>query len=151
MSTNLTVADKHDTVIDFSIAVAAVEEVFSKHATLVGSKHAVGENRDGDRLILEQLSQLLVVASIVLNIADVLHIDYLICSIFTSVARFFSLAVLVVVVLAKNSELRDVGKALVHPSTSAAVVISVAVQKLLYRVFLKLFVNSSNFGQALNC
>lgn len=102
-------------------------------------------------MILEQLSKLLVVASIVLNIANVLHMDYLICSIFTSVARFFSLTVLVVIVLAKNSELRDVGKALVHPSTSAAVVISVAVQKLLYRVFLKLFVNSSNFGQALNC
>ena len=137
-------------MVDLSISIAAVKEVLCEDTALVRSEHTVRIDASGERLHLEQLSQLFVVAAIVLDITDVLHVHSFVCSIFAAVALFFAHAVLEIVFFFENAKFGDVGESLIHPTTSASIVVIVAIKQLLNRVFLDFLVNAGDLGQTLD-
>lgn len=114
-------------MINFSVAVTAVQKVLGEHSSFVGSKHSGRINWNRNWLFLKQLSELLIVSPIVLDISDVFHVDLFVGAILAAIARLFSLAVLVIVILPENAEFGDVLESLVHPATCATVIIAVTV------------------------
>ena len=89
---------------------------------------------------------MLIVPAIMLYVANVFHMHSFICSILSAVALFFSHTILIIVILFQDAEFGDISKTLVHPSTSASIIIVVAIEKLLNGVFLDFFFYTCNFG-----
>lgn len=83
-----------------------------------------------------------------LDVADVLHVYGQVCRVLPAIALLLGPAIRRVVILPQQSVLRRVREALVHPPTDAAVVVSVAVEQLLYRVLLQLLVDTCDVGKA---
>ena len=85
-----------------------------------------------------------------LDVADVFHVHCEISRISTSVAAVLMRSVRGIVILPEQTILRCVSETLIHPTTDAAVVVSVAVKQLLHRVFLELLINACDVSKTLN-
>ena len=70
MATDFAVADEEDAMVDFAVAVAAMQKLLRKNTCFICTKHAIREDGNRYRLILKQLSQLLIVSSVMLNVAN---------------------------------------------------------------------------------
>ena len=105
MASHLSVAYEYHAVIDLSVTIAAVKELISKHSALVRSEHASGVNSNRYWLCLEEHAQLLIASPVVLDVADVLHVHRVVCSVLASVASLFLLAIWVVIASAKDAVL----------------------------------------------
>lgn len=102
--------------------------------------------------MLEKFLELLVGLTIVLNVADVLHVDFtcLFLVVFMELAVVRALMIIPIVISLKNTVLRDVSHALIHPATFALVVIFITVDQLLHRVLFKVSIFSLKLCKALN-
>ena len=62
-------------MVDFSISITAVQEIFCEDTTFVGLEHSSGVHRDGNGLLEEQLPEFLIASPIMFNIPDVFHMS----------------------------------------------------------------------------
>lgn len=104
-----------------------MQEVLSEDTRLVRLEHASGENRDRDRLLLKQLPQLLISPPIVFYVANVFHMGSEIGGILAAVALSSRLVIVPVVLPLEQTEFGGVSETLVHPASSAPVVVSITV------------------------
>ena len=145
------VANQDYSVVDFSVSITAVQKVFCKYSSFVCSEHPCRVYRNWNGLVLEELSELLIVSAVVFHVSDILHVNCFVSSVFASVASFFPLAILIIVVFPQDSEFWNVLESLVHPAASASIIVSIAIQKLLNWVLLQLLIDSCDFSETLNC
>jgi hypothetical protein len=64
-------------MVNFTVGVAAVEELLCHDPRMVGSHHPCGVKGHGDGLFSNQLFQLLIGSPIMLHVADVFHVNLL--------------------------------------------------------------------------
>ena len=140
---DMAIPDQHESMVDFSVSVTAVEEILGHHSLLIGCHHSSGEDSHGDGLLLEDFFELLIGLTIMLDVADRFHVDLTIqffIVIMVMATSVFGLVILLVVFSLKDSILGHVSESLVHPATSTGIVVFIAVNKLLDRIFFKIFV-----------
>jgi len=77
MGTNLTISYKDDSMVYFIASITAMEEIFSHDSRFVSTHHTCSVHSDGQRLLLEQFSQLLVVLLVIFNVTNVLEMTFL--------------------------------------------------------------------------
>ena len=131
---HLAISHKHNTVIDFLVLVRALEEALCDNTGRVGEEHACGNDGHSDGLLVQNLLELIIVESIVLNHVLVLEVPLA----FGLLASCCAAQVHRVVILQENAVLLHIGIPIIHPATVAVVVDWITVNQLLDGVLLQL-------------
>mgnify|MGYP006080526453 CR=1 FL=1 len=145
------ISHEENTMVDLVIWLTALEIFFSQDSISVVHKSSSWINGNRDWLLLQELTKLLVIATIVLHIPDVLDVVLLFEFLILHSADVMRVRPPGVILLLQDAVLTHVSEALVHPSSATGIVVSVAVNELLDRILSELLVVAWDESQTLNC